>query len=259
MHYFSPVERMPLLEIVVTEKTSGDVIATAADLGRRQGKTVIVVNDAPGFYTTRILGPYVNEAARMLGEGVSIRVVDGAMEQVGFPVGPFELLDEVGIDVAAKIATVLHDAYGDRMAPPPGLASLVAAGRMGRKKGLGFYTYEGGKRRRPDPTVAALVGATSVTKPSQEEISDRLILAMVNEAARCLDDGVLSGATDGDLGAVLGLGFPPHLGGPFAYLDRLGAGGAVARLRRLAEHHGSRFEPSPLLTSLAERGGSFHG
>ena len=257
MHYFSPVEKMPLLEIVTTERTSARAIATAVAFGKRQGKTVIVVNDGPGFYTTRVLGPYSVEAAHLLGEGARIEDVDGAMEKWGFPVGPLQLADEVGLDVQAKIARIMTDAFGERLRPPAAMKALTDAGRHGRKNGKGYYRYEEGVRRGPDESVYADAGLGPRRDVPIEEIQERLSLAFVNEAVRILEDGVLRSARDGDVGAVFGLGFPPFRGGPFHWIDQVGAPAIVSRLRALEAVHGDRFAPAGLLVSTAESGGRF--
>jgi 3-hydroxyacyl-CoA dehydrogenase / enoyl-CoA hydratase / 3-hydroxybutyryl-CoA epimerase len=259
MHYFSPVPKMPLLEVIVTQRTAPEVTATAVALGKKQGKTVIVVGDGPGFYTSRILTPYMNEAARLLVEGARIEDVDGALVAFGFPVGPLNLLDEVGIDVGAKVGKVLHAAFGDRMEPPAALHDVLAAGRTGRKGKKGFYTYDG-KKKRVDETVYDLLPGGRNRKPvAAAEIQERVALQLVNEAVRCLGDGILRSARDGDLGAVFGLGFPPFRGGPFRYADAVGPAALVERLRRLEEKHGARFAPAPLLVELASAGRTFHG
>jgi 3-hydroxyacyl-CoA dehydrogenase/enoyl-CoA hydratase/3-hydroxybutyryl-CoA epimerase len=258
MHYFSPVHKMPLLEIVVTDRTSKETTATAVAVGKKQGKTVIVVRDGPGFYTSRILGPYMNESARLLLDGAAVDAVDRAVVAFGFPVGPFTLADEVGIDVGAKVGHILHAAFGERMAPPPALDDFVAAGRLGRKNGKGFYTY-GGKAKRVDETVYDLLPGGRARKPFRdEEIRDRLVLPFVNEAIRCLGEGILRSARDGDVGAVFGLGFPPFRGGPFRFADTLGAKALLEKLERLRGRYGERFEPAPLLVELAKSGGTFH-
>ncbi len=259
MHYFSPVEKMPLLEIVVTADTSDEVTATCLELGRRQGKTVIVVNDGPGFYTSRILVPYMNEVGHLLAEGARIEEIDQAMTRWGFPVGPATLADEVGIDVGAKIGPIMERAFGSRMAPSDGFARLVADGRKGRKNGRGFYRYEDGARQGVDPTVYDLLGVTPGLPASTEEVQERLYLHLLNEAARCLEDGILRSARDGDIGAVLGLGYPPFRGGPFATIDRLGAAEVVARLSSLADRHGHRYAPTGLLRAAAESGDPLRG
>jgi 3-hydroxyacyl-CoA dehydrogenase/enoyl-CoA hydratase/3-hydroxybutyryl-CoA epimerase len=258
MHYFSPVPKMPLLEVIVTDRTAPDVTATAVALGKKQGKTVIVVRDGPGFYTSRILAPYMNEAARILIEGARIEDVDHALTAFGFPVGPITLLDEVGIDVGDKVGKILHAAFGDRMAPPAALHDVVAAGRLGRKNGKGFYTY-GQKVKRPDESVYALLpGGRARRSIPAAEIQRRVVSQMVNEAVLCLGEGILRSARDGDVGAVFGLGFPPFRGGPFRYADARGTGALLDDLKRLAEEHGPRFAPAPLLAELGAAGKRFH-
>jgi 3-hydroxyacyl-CoA dehydrogenase / enoyl-CoA hydratase / 3-hydroxybutyryl-CoA epimerase len=259
MHYFSPVPKMPLLEVIVTDRTAPDVTAAAVALGKKQGKTVIVVRDGPGFYTSRILAPYMNEAARILIEGGRIEDIDRALTAFGFPVGPITLLDEVGIDVGDKVGKILHAAFGDRMAPPAALHEVVAAGRLGRKNGKGFYTYDG-KEKRPDQTVYALLpdGRARHSIPAAE-IQRRVVSQMVNEAILCLGERILRSARDGDVGAVFGLGFPPFRGGPFRHADALGTGALLDTLKKLEEEHGPRFAPAPLLVELAAAGRTFHG
>jgi len=261
MHYFSPVEKMPLLEVVVTERTAPRVTATCVALGQRQGKTVIVVRDGPGFYTSRILGPYMNEAAYLLAEGAPIDRIDGALKDFGYPVGPMALLDEVGIDVGQKVAHTLSQAFGERMEPAPGMDKLAADERLGKKNKRGLYLYEGrrGKDgRRVDETVYRLLGVTPDPGFDQGAIVDRCVLQMVNEAVRCLEEGIIRSARDGDVGAVFGLGFPPFRGGPFRYVDAEGAKTIVERLEELADRHGERFTPAPLLREKAGQGGTFH-
>lgn len=252
MHYFSPVEKMPLLEVVTTDRTSEEAIATAVAFGKAQGKTVIVVHDGPGFYTTRILVPYSNEAAHLLVDGASVEAVDAAMERWGFPVGPFRLMDEVGIDVGAHIVEVMVSAFGERMAGPEMMSRLVADDRRGRKNRRGFYRYdEKGERDGVDETVYAVLGLGPRTEVADEVIQERMALAMVNEAARCLEEEILRSARDGDIGAVMGLGFPPFRGGPFWWIDTEGVAEVLARLERLVERHGPRFEPAAILRAHA--------
>jgi 3-hydroxyacyl-CoA dehydrogenase/enoyl-CoA hydratase/3-hydroxybutyryl-CoA epimerase len=259
MHYFSPVHKMPLLEVIVTDRTAAEATATAVALGKKQGKTVIVVRDGPGFYTSRVLGPYMNEAAWLLVEGAAVEDLDRALVDWGFPVGPITLLDEVGIDVGAKVAHVLQGAFGDRMKAPEALEAVVKAGRLGRKNGKGFYTY-GGKEKRVDETVYDLVpGGRARKRVGREEIQERVSLQMVNEAIRCLGEGILRSARDGDVGAVFGLGFPPFRGGPFRVADAMGAKELLARIERWRDRFGARFEPAPLLVEHARSGRPFHG
>jgi len=251
MHFFSPVHRMPLLEIVVTPQTAPSATVTAVAYGKALGKTVIVVNDGPGFYTTRILSAYMNEAGRLLDEGASIDAIDDALVGFGFPVGPITLLDEVGIDVGGKVGLVLSDAFGTRMAPSDAMRRIVASGRTGRKGGKGFYVYDDeGKKGPIDESVYDVIGGQRGNFLSSE-IVDRCVLALVNEAARCLEEGILRSARDGDVGAVFGIGFPPFRGGPFRYIDSVGATKIVAMLEEQNERFPDRFTPARLLDDMA--------
>lgn len=260
MHYFSPVERMPLLEVIVTEKTADWALATAVEFGKRQGKTVVVVNDGPGFFTSRVLGPYSAEAFHLLAEGATVEAIDGAIEAWGMPVGPLRLADEVGLDVGAKITRIMVDAFGPRMAMPEGMTGLDATGRKGRKNRKGFYRYDAnGKRGGVDETVYADLGVGPRREIRAEEIQERIMLAFVNEAARCLEDGILRSARDGDVASVFGLGFPPFRGGPFFYLDQTGIANVVSSLERLAGIHGDRFAPASILVERAGSGERFRG
>ncbi|HEX6737555.1 MAG TPA: 3-hydroxyacyl-CoA dehydrogenase family protein, partial [Vicinamibacteria bacterium] len=188
---------------------------------------------------------------------VAIETIDRAATDFGFPVGPLVLLDEVGIDVGAKVAHVLHEAFGARLTPPPAMARVLEDGRQGRKNKRGFYLYDGGQKR-PDPSLYTLLGITPRRDADPRELQDRLAFAFLGEAVRCLEDGILRSPRDGDVGAVFGLGFPPFRGGPFRYLDHLGARFAVEVLERLAARHGERFTPPGLLTEMAREGVSFY-
>ena len=260
MHYFSPVEKMPLLEVIVTDKTSEAAEATAVAFGKKQGKTVIVVNDGTGFYTSRILGPYTAEAFHLLVAGARVEDIDSAIEAWGFPVGPLRLADEVGLDVGAKIGAILTEAFGQRMAMPDAMPGLMSADRKGRKNRRGFYSYDSkGVRGEVDETVYADLGVTPTGAITRAEIQERITLAMINEAARCLEENVLRSAQDGDVGAVMGLGFPPFRGGPFFWIDQVGVDRVVADLRRLADAHGARFDPADILVKAAEENRKFRG
>jgi len=258
MHYFSPVHKMPLLEVIETDTTAPWVTATCVELGKRQGKTVIVVKDGTGFYTSRILGPYMAEASFILGEGVAVEAIDRALVEFGWPVGPIALLDEVGIDVAHKVSKIAKDAFGDRLGSWQGLEALIADDRLGRKNKRGFYTYGKGKKE-VDKSVYDVIGVKPKTKMDPQEIALRCTLQMVNEAAYCYGEGILRSARDGDIGAIFGLGFPPFLGGPFRYADRLGLDHVVRTLEDYAREHGARFTPAPVLVQMAEAGQTFHG
>jgi 3-hydroxyacyl-CoA dehydrogenase/enoyl-CoA hydratase/3-hydroxybutyryl-CoA epimerase len=259
MHYFSPVQKMPLLEIIKTKKTAPWVTATAYDVGTKQGKTVIVVNDGPGFYTTRILAPYMNEALLLLEEGATIEQLDKAMKQFGFPVGPMALFDEVGIDVGAHVAEVLSDKFKERGAKTSTKAAeILRAGFKGRKNGKGFYVYQSGKKKQVNRDIYNIFGNTKRKVMQQEIIQQRMALVMINEAVLCLQEDILLSPTDGDLGAILGLGFPPFLGGPFRYIDQKGA----EQIRRLLVEYqgffGNRFQPATLLVEKAQKKETFH-
>jgi 3-hydroxyacyl-CoA dehydrogenase/enoyl-CoA hydratase/3-hydroxybutyryl-CoA epimerase len=257
LHFFSPVEKMPLLEIIMGDATDPNIAATSHRWGKRIGKTPIVVRDGPGFYVNRILAPYMNEAAALLREGLAIEEIDAAMVGWGFPVGPITLFDEVGLDVAAKSGRILAEAFPDRVQPNDVVDRLVADGRLGRKNGRGFYQYEKGKKGKPDESVYRIVGAGPRTEVPADELHDRLVLPLINEAVRCLEDGVLQNARDGDVGAIMGFGFPPFRGGVFWYLDREGPAAVLQRLRRLQSRFGDRFAPAPLLVRAAESGHPF--
>jgi 3-hydroxyacyl-CoA dehydrogenase/enoyl-CoA hydratase/3-hydroxybutyryl-CoA epimerase len=253
MHFFSPVHKMPLLEVIVTPRTDKDATVTAVAFGKKLGKTVIVVNDGPGFYTTRALSAYMNEAGRLLDEGASIESIDKALVDFGFPVGPFTLLDEVGIDVGGKVGLMLAAAFGARAAPSESLRRVVESGRTGRKGRLGFYRYnQSGTKSEVDSTVYELFPHGTVRRDVDPwEIQQRCVLAMVNEAALCLQEGVLRRPRDGDVGAVFGIGFPPFRGGPFRYVDTMGAARIVDELQALNDRFPGRFEPAALLVEQA--------
>jgi 3-hydroxyacyl-CoA dehydrogenase/enoyl-CoA hydratase/3-hydroxybutyryl-CoA epimerase len=260
MHFFSPVHKMPLLEVVRGEHTGAEAIATAVAYGRRLGKTVIVVHDGPGFYVNRILAPYLNEAGHLLDEGAAVDVVDSALVEFGFPVGPLTLLDEVGIDVAGKAGAVLGEAFPKRLAPSEALKRVYEAGRLGRKNSQGFYQYDAaGEKGEVD---AAVYGHVQRGLHRQQfagpDVQQRLVYAMLNEAARCLADGVVRSPRDGDVGAVYGIGFPPFRGGPFRYMDAVGIPQVVRTLEELERRNGARFEPAPSLVEAARLGQRFH-
>ena len=259
MHYFSPVPKMPLLEVIKTERTADWALATALEVGLKQGKTVIVVGDSPGFYANRILAPYLNEALLLLREGASVEALDEAMKDAGFPVGPLKLLDEVGLDVGAHVTEVMRPLFQQRGIQLVRLAEgALEAGFKGRKSGKGFYRYEQGKRQGVNPEAYAHFGRSERRSVAKTEIQERLLLAMVNEAVFALQEGVISSPRDGDVGAVFGLGFPPFLGGPFFYLDQHDAAHVLGRLQRLEQQHGPRFGPALLLEQHVAQKRPFH-
>jgi 3-hydroxyacyl-CoA dehydrogenase/enoyl-CoA hydratase/3-hydroxybutyryl-CoA epimerase len=258
MHYFSPVHKMPLLEIITHKGTADWVTATCVEVGRKQGKTVIVVNDGVGFYTSRILSPYMNEAAYLLAEGADIAELDRALVESGFPVGPITLLDEVGIDVAHKVGPIMEAAFGKRLAAPKTLEKIIEDGRLGRKNQKGFYTYTGKKKEVDTSVYALLPHGQDRRRFDRTEMAERCTLQMVNEAIRCLGEGILRSARDGDVGAIFGLGFPPFLGGPFRYADSLTPPALLKRLEHYQDKYGERFTPAPLLVDVVKEGRGFH-
>jgi 3-hydroxyacyl-CoA dehydrogenase/enoyl-CoA hydratase/3-hydroxybutyryl-CoA epimerase len=259
MHFFSPVHKMPLLEVIRAERTNDETVVTAVAYGKKLGKTVIVVNDSPGFYVNRILSPYVNEAGRLLDEGVSVDAIDRALVEFGFPVGPITLIDEVGLDIAKKSGEVMCASFGERMAPAESIRRVVEAGRLGRKGKKGFYKYdEAGKKGAVDDSIYELIGSTGKKDMSAQEIQERCVLAMCNEAVLCLQEGVLRKVVDGDIGAVFGIGFPPFRGGPFRYLQSVGLSTAERVLEQLHGQFAPRYEPSELLSRMARAGERFY-
>lgn len=268
LHFFSPVSKMPLLEIVVTKETSKETLATCLRYATQIGKTPIVVQDGPGFYTTRVLGFYLMAALQMVQDGHTIEAVERGARQVGWPVGPITLLDEVGIDVGAKVSKTLAEAFPDRITVPDTVDQFLASKRFGRKSGRGFYIYPGegergvfGKkpRKRVDPDVYEFfAGRTPLADPGDpEELGERLSLIAALEAIRCLEEGIIASPRDGDIGAVFGFGYPPMRGGPFRHIDALGPGAVCSRLAQLRERYGDVYSPPTLLVDLAKSGMNF--
>jgi 3-hydroxyacyl-CoA dehydrogenase/enoyl-CoA hydratase/3-hydroxybutyryl-CoA epimerase len=256
-HFFNPVHRMPLVEVIAGSRTSPEAVATVHAFALELGKTPVVVRDSPGFLVNRILMAYLSEASRLLGEGFGIEAVDGAMKAFGMPLGPFELLDQIGLDTAKHAAAVLEAAYGKRIGGAVGLLdAMVAEGRLGSKNGRGFHRYRGGVPAGADRTVAKLVGAPAARDLPGETLQERMVLSMVSEAALCLEDGVAREPRDVDLAMVLGTGFPAFRGGPLRYADAVGIPVLVDRLSRLADGQGERFRPAGLLRDMVreERG-----
>ena len=260
MHFFSPVHKMPLLEIITHPGNDPQVVVSAVAYGRKLGKTVIVVRDGPGFYANRVLSPYVNAAGLMLDEGVAIESIDDALVKFGFPVGPITLVDEVGLDVATKAGAIVAEAFGARMAPNESIQRVIRAGRLGRKGKRGFYVYdEAGKKGGVDSSVYELLptGQKRTALPAAR-IVQRCVYAMLNEAVLCLEDGILRSPRDGDIGAVFGIGFPPFRGGPFRYIDRVGASDVVHTLDELEREFPGRYRAAASLREMAERGERFY-
>jgi 3-hydroxyacyl-CoA dehydrogenase/enoyl-CoA hydratase/3-hydroxybutyryl-CoA epimerase len=257
MHFFNPVHRMPLVEVIRGEKSSDQAVSQIFQFSKQIGKTPIVVKDSPGFLVNRLLMPYLTEAAVMVSEGVKIEEMDPAMLDFGMPMGPIELIDEVGLDVGDKVGHILHDAFGERMSTPNTFGKLLELKRLGKKTGAGFYLYSGKdkKDKQLDPNIYQILGVNPVSKKiSSEEIIERCVFSMVNEAARCLEEKVVETPQDVDLGMIMGTGFPPFRGGLLRYADAYGVSKIVSRLEELSKKYGMRFTPSEALKKVAAQG-----
>jgi 3-hydroxyacyl-CoA dehydrogenase/enoyl-CoA hydratase/3-hydroxybutyryl-CoA epimerase len=255
-HFFNPVDRMPLVEVIRGRTSSDRTIATLVALTKTLGKTPVVVNDGPGFLVNRILGPYLNEASYLLHECGNVEAVDRAFLRFGMPMGPLRLLDEVGLDVAQKAGLVLARAFGDRAEPSGVIDRLVARGRLGKKNGRGFYRYEG-DRALPDREIGSLVEARHETLDPGEAV-ERALCLMVAEAARCLDEAVVGSPGELDLAMVMGIGFPPFRGGLLRYAESYGLDRIAAHLESFRAKKGLRFAPPFSLLDRAGGSGRFY-
>ena len=261
MHFFSPVDRMELVEVIRGEQTSDETVATVVALAKRIRKTPIVVKDCAGFLVNRVLFPYMNEALQLLTEGVPMDDIDKAAEQFGMPMGPIALQDVVGLDVAAFAGRVLAKAYPDRATPSPIVLDLVKAGRLGKKTGAGFRSFAGkGGKAASDPAFGPILDkyrTGSAREMPREEITDRLFLPMLLEATRVLEEGIVREPGDVDMGLILGIGFPPFRGGILRWCDVEGA----AKIAQKLESYrglGKRFEPTDTLARHAKTGELFY-
>ena len=258
MHFFSPVNRMPLVEIVPGEKTSPETIATVVQLAKTLKKTPIVVKNGPGFLVNRILIPYVNEAVWLLEDGAEIADIDRIMEGFGMPLGPLALADEVGLDVGYKVAKILEAGFGERMAVAPSFDRIHQKDDMkGKKSGKGFYIHEG-TAKKPNPDIATLIYRGDGNAISSEDILDRLVLIMINEASRCIAEGVVEKPEYLDIAMVMGAGFPPFRLGLCRYADQRGISEIVGRLDTLSKTAGTRFVPSNALVQMTKVSSTFY-
>jgi 3-hydroxyacyl-CoA dehydrogenase/enoyl-CoA hydratase/3-hydroxybutyryl-CoA epimerase len=256
-HFFNPVDRMPLIEVIRGEATSTRTVAAFVALAKRLGKTPVVVADGPGFLVNRVLGPYLNEASHLLVETGDVEGIDRALLQFGMPMGPLRLLDEVGIDVAAKASKVLAASYGDRAASAGVIEKLAASGRLGKKSGSGLYTHKG-KKATPDPGALTVLEIEHRRSVDPQEAIERAVDSMISEAARSLDEKVVRTPEELDLAMVMGIGFPPFRGGLLRYADSIGLSALVERLRRHEASLGSRFKPPEALVQRAGSGKNFY-
>ncbi len=260
LHFFNPVEKMPLVEVIRGEKTSDPTVATLVALAKQISKSPIVVKDCPGFLVNRILFPYLNETLILLEEGAELRALDKAATAFGMPMGPITLYDVVGLDTSLYAGRVMQAAFPDRAVSSKLLAEMVAQGRLGQKSGAGFYKYSKGPKGVDDPDFAPLL-AKHRAQPrtiSAEEITDRMFLPMLTEAARLLDEGIVRDAVDADMGLIYGIGFPPWRGGLLRWADSIGVPKVMELLKKY-EPLGIRFAAPPLLQKLAAEGKKFHG
>ena len=267
MHYFSPVEKMPLLEIIMHDKTSEEAARVANDVGIRQGKTCIVVKDVPGFYVNRCLGPYLAESMALVTGGVGLLELDAAMKSFGMPVGPITLADEVGVDVASHVGVFLSENLGPRMADAvatqPVMETMVAQGLLGKKTGKGFFVHGTGKKAKKtlNPEAEAIIKQhvkSTGEKLPVDLIQDRMMARFINEAIMCLQDDIVFSPTDGDVGAVFGIGFPPFHGGPFRYVDAIGSRKYCDMMSGFADKYGEQFAPCDMLKDYAKENKKFH-
>ncbi|MEN0064400.1 MAG: 3-hydroxyacyl-CoA dehydrogenase NAD-binding domain-containing protein [Myxococcota bacterium] len=261
LHFFSPVEKMPLLEIITGEKTDEATLGRCLALGKALGKTCIVVNDGYGFYTSRTFSSYILEGAELVAEGHDPSLIEWAARSAGMPVGPLQVFDEVTLSLGHKGLIQGAEYRGAELLEMPGVKMLfrmVEAGRGGRSAGAGFYRYEGGRRKGIWEGLSDLVHATP-DETGLDIVQQRLLLAQVAEVGRCLDDGVLRDPADAEVGGVFGIGFAPNRGGPLAYADRVGLPELVTQLKALAAQHGPRFAPSETFKRMAAENQTFFG
>ncbi|MEK6743209.1 MAG: 3-hydroxyacyl-CoA dehydrogenase NAD-binding domain-containing protein [Nitrospirota bacterium] len=253
MHFFNPVEKMPLVEVVKGDRTSTGTVAAIAGLSRRLGKLPVVVNDGPGFLVNRILMPYLGEALAMLEEGSGIDEIDQALLRFGMPMGAFILLDEIGIDISHKVSGILHLGLGARIKQSQLLEDLYKEGYLGKKNGKGFYLYSGGKRGKQNPLVAAMAGKRGGARRPvpEQEIVERAVFLMIKEAALCLEDKIIDRVDHLDAALIFGIGFPPFRGGLMRYAEKLGAKYIVEQLEIYATKYGERFTPPKFLFEMS--------
>ena len=261
LHFFNPVRKMPLVEVIRGEKTSEETVATAVAYAKSIKKSPIVVNDGPGFLVNRVLLPYMNEALLLLEEGATIKAVDRAAKKFGMPMGPITLYDTVGLDVAVHAGKVMHAAFPDRVEPSKILPAMLEADRKGKKNGRGFFDYvtdkKGRQKAQPSDEVEKILQAAAGKPQSDVDLGDRLFLPMLLEATRLIEDGIVTDVRDVDLGLIYGIGFPPFRGGLFCWADTIGAAALVEKLKPYAGL-GQRYEPTAMLLEHAKADKKFY-
>lgn len=260
MHFFNPVEKMPLVEIIRGKHTSDEAVATIFQFSKKLGKTPVVVKDGPGFVVNRILAPYLNEAVFLLLDGVTPEDMDRVMEKFGMPMGPATLLDEIGLDIGAKVSKILYGAFGDRMKPPPFMEQVVKDGFLGKKVGKGIYVYGKAKGEKSvnQELMKTFKPKARDAKLTDEVVERRMTYLMVNEAARIYAEGLVRHVSDIDVAMIFGTGFAPFRGGLMRYADSVGAESIVSELEVLSRTYGERFKPCEYLQQLSVNGGSFY-
>ncbi len=264
MHFFSPVERMPLVEIIRGKKSGPAALARALDLVQLMDKTPIVVNDGPGFYTTRFIGAYIGESMLMVTEGINPALLENAAKIVGLPIGPLSISDEIGLDVAHHSAQQQARDQGDKYKPNKAGVVIdelvVKHGRHGRKNGKGFYDYDAEGNKKLWPGLSDIWPLKpKAEQPGVKEVQARMIYSQLVDAAKCVEEGVLINPADGDIGGIFGVGFPPYTGGPFCMMDTIGIANVVKEADRLTAAYGEQFRPPQLLRDMARKGQTFYG
>jgi len=254
LHFFNPVSRMKLVEVVVAKETSDETKEHALAFVRQVGKLPVVVRDAPGFLANRVLFPYLLDAAELFEAGVDAEKIDNALLKWGMPMGPLRLIDEIGIDVSVDIAATLEKAYGRRERAPAILKSMRESKLLGRKSGSGFYKYEG---REQSPNESVAQWRRNASSKEDVDLTNRLMFLMVNEAARCIEEKVVESPEDADYGMILGTGFAPHRGGPLRFAEHFGLEKIVEEMERLAKSD-DKFEPCEILKKHARDGTKFY-
>jgi 3-hydroxyacyl-CoA dehydrogenase/enoyl-CoA hydratase/3-hydroxybutyryl-CoA epimerase len=259
IHFFNPVHRMQLVEVVVGEGTDPKVVQRSVRFVQQLGKLPVVVKDSPGFLVNRILMPYLIEAGHLFESGARVEDIDECMLDFGMPMGPLRLIDEVGIDVASHVAQTVASKFSTRLKAPNALNEMLKAGLLGRKCGRGFYLHRPkGKEAEVNPDIDKFHHDASAATLRREKLQNRMVLLMINEAARCLEEGLVAEAADVDFGMIMGTGFAPFTGGPLRFADYLGLEKVVQEMERLAMEGDKRFAPCALLNAMAAEGRQFY-